>query len=356
MQAAKIIFPGRYSSFSALERWLKRPGYEGCRYFILVDEHTYDHCLPPLVAQVEALQAADFLEVPLGEEAKSIEVATQLWGALQDSGADRKTVIVNLGGGCVSDLGGFVAASYQRGIHYINVPTTLLGMVDAAVGGKTALNLNGVKNQVGFVHQPDAIVIEPAYLQTLLAEEWRSGLFEFAEDVAAERWRGLSADDQRHDGLPSAFAATEEEGQAQFGAMLQDHWIIQCAEFKAAVARQDPNDLGARHILNLGHTFGHAIESYSHQQGAGLSHGVSAGIGIACAMYLSVNKMGFPREQFLSYTQALRSLVAVPHYTLRDTEALLAYMRHDKKNANQLFYVSSFRIWLSLSLCGGGRE
>ncbi len=322
MGNTKIIVPGRCSAFAQLNRLLKSRRYAGCRFVIVVDDNTRTHCLPSLIAKVSALQHTDFLEVPIGEEAKSIEVATRLWSALQGLPADRHTVLLNLGGGCVCDLGGFVAASYMRGIRYINVPSTLLAMVDASIGGKTALNLHGVKNPIGFVHLPDAIVVEPALLATLDDAELRSGLFELLKTLMlchAEGYRSM-----RRQILAKDFT-------------LQQDTIALCATFKAAVAKQDPNDHGIRHMLNLGHTFGHAIESHSHAGKATattpLSHGEAVGIGMACALYLSVHKLGFPRQEYEQYLQMLHTLVAVPRYTLQDTEPLLALMHRDKKNS-----------------------
>lgn len=336
MQSAKIILPGRYSALTALNRMLKQPRYEGCRFLILVDENTYTHCLPTLISHVEVLQVADFLEVPVGEEAKTLEIASQLWSALQESSADHKTVIINLGGGCVSDLGGFVAAGYLRGIHYINVPTTLLSMVDAAIGGKTALNLNGVKNQVGFFYQPDAIVIEPAFLQTLSASELKSGLFELLKTLMlsdADAYQRFTEQIFAHN---QSLTASNKKAKKEDTFFLDPALIAACAKFKADVTKADPNDHGIRHILNLGHTFGHAIEAYSRQQGNAFSHGVAVGLGLACALYLSANKLGFPSKELERYVQVLRSMVQLPRYTLKDTEALLSFMRLDKKNADGL--------------------
>ena len=145
----KTILPAHTSSLSRLNRMLSGKAFDNARFFILVDENTYNHCLPRLISKVDRLQQAEFMEVPVGEECKDIAIATQLWQTLLESNADRNSVLVNLGGGCISDLGGFVAAGYKRGIRHINIPTTLVGMVDAAIGGKTALNLDNSKNQIG---------------------------------------------------------------------------------------------------------------------------------------------------------------------------------------------------------------
>lgn len=315
----KLITPSKTSSLGRLNRLLKGQQYADARFFILVDENSYNHCLAPLISKVEPLEAAEFMEVPAGEECKDLAIVSQLWQTLQESGADRNTVLVNLGGGCVSDLGGFVAAGYKRGIRYINIPTTLIGMADAAIGGKTAVNFGGVKNQVGFFHQPEITCIEPGLLNTLPDEELLAGVFEMLKTFLvgdAERYRQL---------CEMLLGGTFE---------IVPEMIAACAEIKAAVVQKDPRDHNVRHMLNLGHTFGHAVEAYSRQKGKKpLSHGFSVGIGMTYAFYLSVQKLGLPPEHLDRYRSVASKLVKMPQYTLADTERLLEYMRQDKKNA-----------------------
>jgi 3-dehydroquinate synthase len=315
----KTILPSHQSPLSRLNRTLAGNAYRDARYFILVDENTYNHCLPQLVAQVTPLQKAEFMEVPIGEDCKDIAIATQLWETLLESGADRDSVLVNLGGGCVSDLGGFVASGYKRGIRYINVPTTLICMVDAAIGGKTALNLNGYKNQIGFFNPPDIVCINPSFLNTLPDEELFNGVFEMLKTMM------IGAPDQYEQLCDMLLGGTLD---------LKPDMIAACAEIKTAVVKQDPTDKGIRHILNLGHTFGHAIESFSHQTGRHYGHGTAVGIGMVCALYLSVKKLGLPQACLDCYRSVATKLIELPHYTLRDTETLLAFMRQDKKNAD----------------------
>lgn len=315
----KTLFPTPHlSALARLNRTLAGKAYAGARFVILVDENTYAHCLVPLVSTVARLQEAELLEVPVGEECKDLAIAQQLWESLLESGADRNTVLVNLGGGCVSDLGGFVAAGYKRGIRHINIPTTLVGMVDAAIGGKTAVNLAGSKNQVGFFHQPEAVCVEPAFLDTLPADEMKSGLGEMLKTL-------LIGDPDQYVTLCNMLI----DGNVD----LPDSMIASCVDIKNAIVKADPYDRGVRRILNLGHTFGHAIEAFSHTDGQQpLSHGLAVGIGLAAALYLSVQKLGLDAMVLTRYRQALSHLVDIPHYTLRDTEALLGYMRQDKKN------------------------
>ena len=313
----KMILPSQVSSLGRLNRVLSGKDYADARFFLLVDENTYSHCLPLVISKVSRLHQAEFMEVPTGEECKDLGIASQLWQTLLESGADRETVIVNLGGGCISDLGGFVAAGYKRGIRYINVPTTLLGMIDAAIGGKTAVNLGGSKNQVGFFHQPTITCIEPEFLNSLPDEAFFNGTFEMLKTFMI--------------GSPTHY---HQLCETILGGNLDitPEMITACAEIKLAVVKQDPRDESIRHILNLGHTFGHAIEAFS-QSRKPLSHGFSVGVGMVCTLYLSVKKLGLPKEHLDRYRQVATKLMPLPHYTLRDTEDILAFMRQDKKNA-----------------------
>ena len=313
------ILPSHTSSLSRLNRMLAGKQYADSRFFILVDENTYNHCLVPVVSRVSRLQEAEFLEVPVGEECKDLAIAQQLWESLLESEADKNTVLVNLGGGCVSDLGGFVAAGFKRGINYINIPTTLIGMVDAAIGGKTAVNLGGSKNQVGFFYQPAITCIDPIFLNSLPDEELFNGVFEMLKTF-------LIGNPEQYKTLVDMLLCGTLEVTADM--------IASCAEIKSAVVKADPKDQGIRHILNLGHTFGHAIESFSHQEGQqSLGHGMAVGVGLVCTLYLSVKKLGLAAEHLDRYRQVAAKLMRLPHYSLKDTEDILAFMRQDKKNA-----------------------
>lgn len=306
----RLITSSKVAPLFVLNRVLKGSAFKDARYFILLDENILEHCLPRLVSQVESLQEAEFLEVPVGEEGKQIEIASQLWQALLESGADRDSVIVNLGGGSVSDLGGFVAAGFKRGIRYINVPTTLLSMADAAIGGKTAVDIGECKNQVGFFHSPVITCIDPVFLDTLPDDERLNGLFEVKKT-------SLLAD------MP--FPAVKQQ---------LSEIVVQCAQFKQSVCKADPFDRGIRKMLNFGHTFGHAFESFFRNTGHPVSHGVAVGLGMWCELYLSMKKLALPEKVFSDYGSWLCQYVQLPHFSLQDTEQILAYMRQDKKCSN----------------------
>lgn len=306
MKQGKMVYGG----LRALERELAREEWQGAKYVILLDENTFQCCLPQLVSRVEALQEAEFVEVPVGEECKNLEVAAQVWQTLLEGEADRQTVLVNLGGGSVCDLGGFVAAGYKRGIRHINVPTSLLAMVDAAIGGKTAVDFGGVKNSIGHFYPAVLTVIELAFLETLPEAELLNGRMEMVKTAAvtdSDLYAQLLADSDVGD-----------VGRRQ---------VVDVARIKARVVKVDPYDHSIRRILNFGHTFGHAIEVYS-----GLPHGLAVGVGMLVAMYLSVKKIGLAEEVFQDYAGWFRQFVEVPHYTLRDIEQMLPLMHQDKKN------------------------
>lgn len=321
---SNILYPSRISSLAKLNRLLMSETYSDAKFFILVDENTYNKCLPLLISKVSALENADFFEVPVGEEAKSLEVAAQLWGALLDSGADRNSVILNLGGGCVSDIGGFVAAGFKRGIRYINIPTTLVGMIDASIGGKTAVNVENAKNQVGFFRQPDAVCIYPDFLDTLSDLELVSGALEMAKTL-------LLSDEKAFVNLANSIF-----GCVKYPLDEIKKYIVQCVDFKQSVVAADPYDKSIRKMLNLGHTFGHAIESYMLEKNSAVTHGIAVGIGLECALYLSTMKLGLSKDIYTLFKQMLHHIVDLERFTLADTEHILSYMRQDKKNCDGL--------------------
>ncbi|MBQ8702930.1 MAG: 3-dehydroquinate synthase [Bacteroidales bacterium] len=306
-----------YGGLAALGRELAKEAWADARYTIVVDENTFNCCLPTLIGRIEVLQEAEFIEVPVGEECKSLEVAAQVWQTLLEGGADRQTVIVNLGGGAVCDLGGFVAAGYKRGIRHINIPTTLLAMTDAAIGGKTGIDFGGVKNSIGHFYPAALTVIEPRFLDTLPEAELLNGTVEMVKTAAV-------ADPELYMRLLEA-PTVRPTGR-------QD--IVAVGRIKNRVVKADPYDHGIRKILNFGHTFGHAIEVYRQ-----LPHGIAVGIGMRVAMYLSVKKLGLGEEVYRTYSQWLRQQLStfnfqLSTFNLKDIEQMLPLMHQDKKNAD----------------------
>jgi 3-dehydroquinate synthase len=215
--------------------------------FILVDENTNANCLNYLLAQLQFSKTIEILEVESGEINKNIYTVIELWQILSDYKADRHALMLNLGGGVITDLGGFVASTYKRGIEFIQVPTTLLAMIDAAIGGKNGIDLGYLKNQIGTINQPNMVLIFPEFLNTLSKREWRSGLAEMLK-------HGLIYDVKHWEKLKSLANMSVDD---------LTNLIKDSAEIKLKIISQDPNEMGLRKILNFGHTLGHAIESYA---------------------------------------------------------------------------------------------
>ena len=309
----------------SLSHELAKEEWQEARYTILLDENTFQHCLPLLISQVEALQEAEFIEVPVGEECKSLEVAAQVWQTLLEGEADRQHVIVNLGGGCVCDLGGFVAAGYKRGLRHIQVPTTLLGMVDAAIGGKTAIDFGGVKNSIGHFYPSVLTVIEPDFLETLPPQEMMNGQMEMVKTAAV-------TDSMMFMEMMKTYSPSKLEGVPEGRWCVSKQQIINVSRIKARVVKADPYDHSIRKILNFGHTFGHAIEVYRQ-----IPHGIAVGIGMEVAMYLSTKKLVFSEEVYRIYSHWLKEQLShftfpISHFSLKDIEQMLPLMHQDKKN------------------------
>jgi len=284
--------------------------------FILVDEHTNSLCLPLLIEKVPRLQSAAVITIPAGEEHKVISTAETVWTELTTLGALRSSLLLCLGGGVITDLGGFVAATFRRGIDYVLVPTTLLGMVDAAIGGKSALNLNGMKNQLGLISKPKAVFLYSGFLKTLPERQLHSG---FAEMVKHALLNGTSHFNEiLHCNLRN------EDTIEQL--------ILKSARIKMEVVESDPLEKGPRKLLNLGHTIGHALEAYSllHDPEP-LLHGEAVAAGLVCEAFISLRMLGLPETDL----QSIANLVSwyFPHYRLRPSACndLIAFMLKDKK-------------------------
>jgi 3-dehydroquinate synthase len=302
-------------SLEALDAFLAAHSFS--RTFIIVDENTLQHCLPRLMHETENLEGAEIIELESGEENKNIEVCTQIWRVLGELGADRHSLIVNLGGGVISDLGGFAAAAFKRGIAFVNVPTTLLAMLDASCGGKTGVDLDGLKNEIGFFAEPRGVFIDPHFLHTLPKRELIAGF--------AEAWKhALIADAAYWELLRNT-----EPANAEYWESI----IKRSVEIKQAVVAADPFETDLRRILNFGHTVGHAIETfYLEQLSASLLHGEAVAAGMICETLLSVNYAGLDSETASEIIHALAG--RFPHIPLGDEagERLVELMRHDKKN------------------------
>ena len=283
---------------------------------ILVDENTHDHCLEFLITGFEALAEAEVIMLPAGEENKVLEVCFQVWETLTDAGFGRHDLLINLGGGMVTDLGGFVASVYKRGLAFINVPTSLLAMVDAAVGGKTGIDFAGYKNQIGTFTAAQVTYIDTGFLHTLPSQEWANGFAELLKHA-------LISDSQLWQDLSKIQDIQNE---------LRAETIQQGVQIKVDIVAQDPTENGLRKILNFGHTIGHALESYYLNTETPLSHGHAVAIGLLLESHLSVELSTLTKEEFLSIETRIKSSYAlqIPN----DAEGLWALMQQDKKNDN----------------------
>ncbi|HRE74183.1 MAG TPA: 3-dehydroquinate synthase [Flavobacteriales bacterium] len=304
-------------AFSGLEELLVSSGLKEARKFILVDENSLQYCFPVLVSQIEALRQAELIEIESGEHNKNITICTHIWEALSDMQTDRQALFINLGGGVISDMGGFIASTYKRGIRFINIPTTLLSQVDASVGAKVGIDLNGLKNQIGLFAEPLAVFIDPVFLSTLPTRELLSG---FAEVIK----HALIADKSYWELILNSHPL----GNADWEPIIQKSVAI-----KQSIVEADPTEKGFRKVLNFGHTIGHAVESLSLEGGrTPLTHGESVAIGMICESYLSERKRKMNKEELSSISTLITSLYEHRVFEDMDTHRLIELMKNDKKN------------------------
>ena len=294
-------------------------GVSSEQLFILTDQQTKIHCLPTLQRE-GALKNAKVYTMPCGDHYKTIDTVVDIWKFLGENGGTRKSMLINLGGGVVTDLGGFVANTFKRGISFINIPTTLLSMVDAAVGGKTGINFNGLKNEIGVINPAKTVVIYPDFLRSLDTENLLSGYAEMLK-------HGLLSSKEEMNKL-SKFDARNPNFE------LLAELIETSIEVKANIVKQDPTEKGIRKALNLGHTIGHAFESYSHEIDKPILHGYAVAWGLIGELFLSYRLKGFPQNLMTETVRFIKENYGVFEITCKDYPTLYEYMAHDKKNAN----------------------
>ncbi|MDO5654657.1 MAG: 3-dehydroquinate synthase [Flavobacteriaceae bacterium] len=282
-------------------------------YFFLVDENTHEFCLPLLLAELDEISEIEIIEVPVGEDSKSIEIVYHICQTLADFGADRNSVLINCGGGVVTDLGGFVASIFKRGIRFIQVPTTLLAMVDASVGGKTGINLNQAKNQIGTYNQPELIIFSTEFLQTLPYDELLSG---FAEMLKHALIRDKNLWNQMLE-----LKEISPENLTPF--------IPSSIKIKQEIVEKDPKESNLRKILNAGHTIGHALESWYMDKNP-ITHGHAVAAGLLLESYISYQLKILPKNEFYAILYGLN--LFYPLLELPDSEQILPYLIQDKKN------------------------
>jgi 3-dehydroquinate synthase len=289
--------------------------------FILVDTNTHDHCLPQFLERLESGNiVVEVMEMPNGEDHKTIDICLGIWEALSEYNADRKSLLINLGGGVVTDLGGFVASTFMRGMSYINIPTSLLAMVDASVGGKTGVDLGALKNQVGVINEGVMVGIDTSFLSTLPKNEMVSG---FAEMLK----HGLIYDKDYW----STLTHLENLDLSDLDRLIYDSVVI-----KNKVVGEDPTEQGLRKILNFGHTLGHAIESYflEHDAKTALLHGEAIAVGMILEAYLSTKTCSLSTNDFENITKGILKTFTKVSINKEDQKIIIALLKHDKKNSH----------------------
>ena len=284
--------------------------------FILTDEHTNELCLPKFLPNLATEISIEIIEIEAGESIKNITTCTELWSILSDLGADRKSILINLGGGVVTDIGGFVASTFKRGIDFINIPTTLLGMVDASIGGKNGVDLGNLKNQIGTINVPKLLVIDSSFLETLSQQEMKSGLAEMLK-------HGLIYDELYW----KQFLNLSDIDFAKF-----DTLIYRSIEIKNEIVTQDPTENGIRKALNFGHTLGHAIESHFLETKNALLHGEAIAIGMILESYLSKEKKILSNKEYIEIKSVLKSIYKEHLFSENDINSIIELLIHDKKN------------------------
>ena len=292
---------------------LKQTVSDASKVFILTDENVAPFWLPEVAHWLHCDAAIDIVIKP-GEQHKNLQTVQRIWKILMKHHADRNALLINLGGGVITDIGGFAASTYKRGIKFINIPTTLLGMIDAAIGGKTGIDFGGGKNQIGTFVEAEDVLVDPVFLTTLPRRELLSGLSEMLK-------YGFIAD-------ANLLNVNLENYQQHIG---------RCGEIKRDIVAKDPTEKGLRKILNFGHTLGHAIESHCLTTAYPLLHGEAVALGMEAALWLSVKQCGLDIKVLQDYEKRLLWLHSEAEINLTnvDVEPILGYLAYDKKNKGE---------------------
>ena len=303
---------------SELQGFMQGLSYD--KLFVLTDENTKRYCYP-VVRDILGLGSdASLVTIQAGDTHKNLESLSQIWAFLSDNGATRHSVLLNIGGGMVTDIGGFAGATFKRGIRTVNVPTTLMASVDAAVGGKTGINFNGLKNEVGAFYQPLCVFIDCNFLKTLDRENILSGYAEMMKHA-------LISSMERY-----ASVFLYDIDTMNFGYL--NRLVEQSVAVKEEIVLQDPKEQGIRKALNFGHTVGHAIESAAIAGGMEMYHGEAVAYGMVAELYLSVRKMGFDRQRYEAIRRFIQATY-LPYVPVAGAEELYGLMLHDKKNERE---------------------
>jgi 3-dehydroquinate synthase len=288
--------------------------------FVLVDENTKKHCLPIINSIVE-IDSSEIIEIKSGEKNKSIKSLEKVWTMLSEKGADRLSLLINLGGGIICDLGGFAASTFKRGIDFINIPTTLLSQVDASVGGKTGVNLHELKNEIGVFNHPKYVLIDSSFNRTLEKDHILSGWAEMLKHslIFDEKdWLNVISHDIKHIGFKEL-----------------NKLIARSINIKNHFVEQDPFEKNIRKALNFGHTFGHAFESLFMNSESEISHGEAVAHGMICELYLSGEICNFPAKKTNTVVTYLLNIYNKVELNDSDFENIIVLIGHDKKKEGQ---------------------
>ena len=305
--------------YTELNNYIKRENPS--KIFILVDTNTHDLCLPQFMANLKSGDIeTEVMEMPEGEDHKTIDICMGVWEAMSQYNADRNSLLINLGGGVVTDLGGFVASTYMRGINYINVPTSLLAMVDASVGGKTGVDLGVLKNQVGIISEGDMVLIDVSFLGTLPKNQMISGFAEMLKHgliTDAKYWHTLTH--------------LENLDISDLDKLIYDSVVI-----KNNIVMQDPTEKGLRKTLNFGHTLGHAIESYflDNDSKTTFLHGEAIAIGMILESYISTKTLGLSQKELSDISEGILKTFSKIKFEVQDYNHIIELMKYDKKNSH----------------------
>ncbi|MDX1902946.1 MAG: 3-dehydroquinate synthase [Thermonemataceae bacterium] len=302
-----------------LSQWLEQQAYS--QIFILCDTNTYQYCLPILP---QTAIKARLIVIEAGEQQKNIETCTKIWAELSQANTDRKALLINLGGGVIGDMGGFSAATFKRGIDFLQIPTTLLSQVDASVGGKLAVDFLGYKNQIGLFKEPKAVFIDSVFLQTLPEREIMSGYAEILKHsliADLEQWHSLQKIDKITD------------------ITNWQNLIVHSVSIKENIVKKDPQEQGERKLLNFGHTIGHAIETYFLQSETYLLHGEAIAWGMYAESWLSWQKGFLSEQDFEQIAAYIKKHYAYtkPKLDEKSICEVIEIAKQDKKNENNTF-------------------
>ena len=304
------------NAYNSLNSFVEENNYS--TIFILTDNNTNEYCLSRFLPFLATNKAIEIMEIEAGESEKNINTCMEIWNILTELGGDRKSILINVGGGVITDIGGFVASTFKRGIDFIHIPTTLLAMVDASVGGKNGVDLGNLKNQIGVINVPKMVLIDTEYLATLPQNEMRSGLAEMLK-------HGLIFDANYWNQL-------KELKQTDFADF--DTLIHRSVAIKNEIVMQDPTENGIRKALNFGHTLGHAIESYflENENKKTLLHGEAIASGMILESYISWQKKLLSEEEYLEIKNSINAIYEIIVFDKNDIQPILDLLIHDKKN------------------------